>query len=94
MVKMNRKGKKTPESLICRFCANNLPETQEHLEICEGRKFERRGVRVSEVMGRVIFWGRMTQKMTQKTATATTIPKVHLPDAPCGGSRTTLGVSK
>ena len=32
---------------------------------------ERRGMRVSEVMGRVIFWRRMTQKMTQKTDTVT-----------------------
>ena len=28
----------------------------------------------------------MTQKMTQKSATVTSIPKVHLPDASCGGS--------
>ena len=27
----------------------------------------------------------MTQKMIQKTATVT-LPEVHLPDAPCGGS--------
>ena len=94
MVKMNQKGKKTPESLTCRFCKNDLPETQEHLEICDGTKFERRGVRVSEVMGRVIFWRRMTQKMTQKTATVTSTPEVHLPDAPSGGSSTTLGVYK
>ena len=46
--------------------------------------FERRGVRISEVMGRVIFWRRMMKKMTQKTATVTS-PEVHLPDAPCGG---------
>ena len=45
-----------------RFCTNDLPETQEHLEICDGTKFERRGVRVSEVMGIVIFWRRMKQK--------------------------------
>ena len=69
-------------------------ETQDHLEICDGTKFERRGVRVSEVMGRVIFWRRMTQKMTQKTATVTSTPEVHLPDAPSGGSSTTLGVYK
>ena len=94
MVKMNQKGKKTPESLTCRFCKNDLPETQEHLEICDGTKFERRGVRVSEVMGKVIFWRRMTQKMTQKTATVTSTPEVHLPDAPSGGSSTTLGVYK
>ena len=34
-------------------------KTQEHLEMCKGTKFERRGVRISEVMGRVIFWRRM-----------------------------------
>ena len=67
-----------------------MPQTQEHLEICDGTKFERRGVRVSEVMGRLIFWSRMTQKMTQKMATVTSTPEVHIPDAPSGGSSTTL----
>ena len=90
MVRMNQKGKKTPESLTCRFCKNDLPETQEHLEICDGTKFERRGVKVSEAMGRVIFWRRMTQKMTQKTF----FPEGHFPAGPCGGSSTTLGVYK
>ena len=46
------------------------------------------------MMGRVVFWRRMTQKVTQKTATVTSISEVHLPDAPCGGSPTTLGVYK
>ena len=32
--------------------------------------------------------------MTQKTATVTSTPEVHLPDAPGGGSSTTLGVYK
>ena len=90
MVRMNQKGKKPFESLTCRFCTNGVPETQEHLEICDGTKFERRGLRVSDVMGRVTFWRRMTQKMTEKknekTATVTSSPEVHLPDAPCGGS--------
>ena len=50
-------------------------------------KFGRRGVRVSEVMERVIFWRTMTQKMTQNQKTATlNSPEVHLPDAPCDGS--------
>ena len=92
MIKMNQKGKKTTESLTCKFCTNDLPETQEHLEIFDGTKFERRGVRVSEVMGRVIFWRMMTQKMPQKTATVTSTPKDHLPNIPSGGSSTTLGV--
>ena len=90
MVKMNQKGKKTSKSLTSIFCANNLPETQENLEICDGTKFERRGVRISEVMGRGIFW----RRMTQKTTTVTLIPEVHLPDPPGGGSSTTLGVYK
>ena len=94
MVRMNQKGKKPFESLTCRFCTNGVPETQEHLEICDGTEFERRGLRVSDVMGRVIFWRRMTQKMTQKTATVTSTPEVHLPDAASGGSSTTLGVYK
>ena len=64
----SQKGKKTSESLTCRFCKNDLPETQEHLEICDGTKFERRGVSFSEVMGKV-------------EATVTLIPEVHLPDA-------------
>ena len=32
--------------------------------------------------------------MTQKTATVTSNTTVHLPDAPSGGSSTTLGVYK
>ena len=40
MITMNQKGKKTSESLTCRFCTNNLPETQKHLEICDGTMFE------------------------------------------------------
>ena len=85
LVKMNQKGNKPSESLTCRFCADNVQESQEHLEMCTGTEFERRGVRISEVMGRVIFWRRMMKKMMQKTATVTS-PEVHLPDAPRGGS--------
>ena len=61
-----------------------------HLEICDGTEFDRRCLRLDDVMGRVvIFWRRMTQKMekkNEKTATVTSRPEVHLPDAPCGGS--------
>ena len=46
------------------------------------------------MMGGLIFWNMMAQKMTQKTATVTSIPEVHLPDAPGGGSSTSLGVYK
>ena len=47
-------------------------------------------MRVSEVMKRVIFWRRMTKKMTQKTGTVTSMSEV--PDASCGGFPTTLNV--
>ena len=56
-----------------------MPETQEPLKMCEWTTFERRGVRISEVMGREIFW----RRMMKKTATVTS-PEVHLPDASCG----------
>ena len=57
--------------------------SQKQLKICAWTKFDRREVRVREVIGRVIFWRRMTQKMMTDTVTS---PEVHLPDAPCGGS--------
>ena len=93
MVKMNQKGKRSYECLTCRFCNSNVLETQEHLEICEGTKFERRGLRLSDVMGRVIYWRKMTVKIMTQMATATSIPEVHLPDAPCGGSPIYCGCS-
>ena len=89
MVKTNQKGKKPSESLTCIFCVNDLLENQEHSKNFDGTKFERKGVRVIESQtGREIFWSRMTQmmtqKITQKTANVTSIPEVHLPEAPCG----------
>ena len=33
-------------------------------------------------------------RQTLLTTTVTSIPEAHLPDAPCGGSPTTLGVVK
>ena len=58
-----------------------------HLEICDGTELDRRCLRLDDVMGRVvIIWRRMTQKMNQNTATVTSRPEVHLPDASCGGS--------
>ena len=93
MVKMNQKGKRSYECPTCRFCNSNVLETQEHLEICEGTKFERRGLRLSDVMGRVIYWRKMTVKIMTQMATATSRPEVHLPDAPCGGSPNYSGCS-
>ena len=39
-VKMNQKGSHIAD-LNCRFCDTDVPETQEHLEICAGMEFER-----------------------------------------------------
>ena len=44
------------------------------------------------MMGGLIFWKMMAQKMTQKTATVTSIPEVHLPDDPGSDSSTILGL--
>ena len=50
-----------------------------HLEICDGTELDRRCLRLDDVMGRVvIFWRRMTQKMTQNTATVTSRPEKNL----------------
>ena len=62
----------------------NHNQTLEHFEICDGTEFEKRGLKDSDVMGRVIFW-RMKQKMTQKTTSVAYRSEVHLPDAPCRG---------
>ena len=36
----------------------------------------------------------MKQKMIQKAANVTTIPEVHLPDAPCGGTSNYSGCTQ
>ena len=51
------------------------------MAIYDGTKLGRSGVRVNKVMGRGIFWRRITQKrtqkMTKKTAEVSSIPKAH-----------------
>ena len=68
-VKMNAKGS-WKENLTCRCCDSDVQESQEHLEVCRGTEFERRGLGMEGFMGKVTFWRRMTVKMRQM-ATAT-----------------------
>ena len=42
---------------------NDAEETQEHLEVCTGCEYERRGKKMSEWTGKVIFWRRVTAKI-------------------------------
>ena len=47
----------------CRLCSQGSDESQEHLQLCEGTKFERRGLDVSDWRGLLDFWRRMKIKM-------------------------------
>ena len=51
--------------LRCRFCKSGSTETQEHLEVCGGTEYERRGLEMSEWRGVLIFWTRMTAKFAK-----------------------------
>ena len=68
-VKLNAK-RSWKENLTCRCCDSDVQESQEHLEVCRGTEFERRGLGMEGFMGKVTFWRRMTVKMRQM-ATAT-----------------------
>ena len=62
-VKMNTKS--SFENLNCRFCNTNTPETQEHLQICGGTWFERRGLHMAGWRDLLLFWRRMTVKLSE-----------------------------
>ena len=48
----------------CRYCGEDIRiENQEHLEKCEGFKYEQRGLNLNEAMGKQIFWRRMAPKL-------------------------------
>ena len=51
----------------CRLCSQDSDETQEHLQLCEGTKFERRGLDLSDWRGLLDFWRRMKIKMATVT---------------------------
>ena len=54
------------KDLSCRFCQSGEEETQEHLEVCVGCDFERRGLKMSVRSDIVKFWIRMEKKMVEK----------------------------
>ena len=58
--------KRSYKDLKCRFCMNGDDETQEHLEVCGGCVFERRGLDMSVRSDIVKFWLRMEKKIVEK----------------------------
>ena len=68
-VKMNQKGSHIAD-LNCRFCTTNVPETQEHLEFCAGMEFERWGLDLAEREGQLMFWRRVTVKLSSLAVAA------------------------
>ena len=54
-------------NMACRFCANGSVETQEHLQLCGGTGFERRGLDLSDKRGLLDFWRRMKMKLAAVT---------------------------
>ena len=61
-VKVN--NKRSFVNLSCRFCDDGSQESQEHLETCGGCVFERRNLDMTRWKGQVIFWRRMTAKLS------------------------------
>ena len=57
--------KQSHRDLSCRFCSTGSPENQEHLEICGGTEYERRGLDMSRWRGILTFWRRMTMKLME-----------------------------
>ena len=59
-------NKRLYKDLQCKFCTSGEEETQEHLEVCDGTEFERRGLKMSVRSDLVKFWSRMEKKMLWK----------------------------
>ena len=68
-VKMNQK-RSFKDDLNCRFCNTNVPETQEHLEICAGMEFERWRLDLTVREGQLMFWRRVTVKLSSLAVVA------------------------
>ena len=61
-VKANHK-RSWKDNLECRFCDEKILETQEHLEECGGLFWERRGVNMDTVGGKIKFFKRVEKKL-------------------------------
>ena len=57
-------AKRSHKDLSCHFCDLGPTENQEHLEECDGFRFERRGLNLDSLLGKVRFWGRAVVKLT------------------------------
>ena len=87
-VKYNTKSSHT--DLSCRLCQGPSIENQEHLLICEGMSFERRGLDLQREQDFVIFWLRVTAKLSKlqdkrlspgSTCDAPSIPVISIGDS-------------
>ena len=58
--------KRSYKDLSCRFCVDGGEETQEHLEVCVGCEYERRGLRMIVKSDILWFWRRMEVKIMEK----------------------------
>ena len=62
-VKYNTKNSHT--DLSCRLCQGPSIENQEHLLICEGTSFERRGLDLQKEQDFVLFWMRVSTRLSK-----------------------------
>ena len=61
-IKANHK-RSWKSDLKCRFCDDNILETQEHLEECRGLSWERRNLRMDTEGGKINFFKRLEKKL-------------------------------
>lgn len=61
-------AKRSHADLSCRFCVSGPPEDQEHLEVCEGMRYERRGLDMQRRWGKLQFWRRCCTKLAAVAA--------------------------
>ena len=72
-VKYNNKGS-FKDSLNCRFCSEDIHETQEHLQECSGTWYERRNLSLDDSnnwKAVLLFWRRMSVKIAAVTRNGT-----------------------
>ena len=65
LVKVNHRRSHLND-LSCSFSKGPMEESQEHLEQCPGCEFERRKISMRNWRGQLIFWRRMTARITDK----------------------------
>ena len=70
-VKANNK-KSYEGDLSCRYCKEGILESQEHLQVCKGTEFERRGLILADSgwRGVLLFWRRMMAKISMNATAA------------------------